>query len=436
MRLILVLTSNGSQTENRFFINDFSLPVKRRIQYIDAIKGISGIWVAFFHYVLAFFPVGYVGWGSGVEDSDRAARYFSEFPASAFTNSSFPLYTFFALISFTLATAHFGGGNGEPVRRQAVKRYFRLMPPVFACTMICYALVAGGLMFNARLGELAPSEWSSAFYGNEASFWQAMVSGLFAAFVYGDGYYCSILWCMNAIFIGSYLSYGILLLFGGVRGRWLFYAAIFALCAAAWGDCAAFVAGIAAADIAVSFPRLKNIRGLGVALIFSGLAAGVFFPPVWLPRGVQAGALYSAANFAFLLGFALSVSAQRAVGFKWLCGAGKWSFALILVHFPVMMSFSAWAFVALTGGDGISLRRLRRRGRRLFPFSRSQSGSSTNLWSFRPKSSPNGHGKNCAERRASALYAVLLGAEDGFGNMPLRNRRRNSRAAEPYALNN
>lgn len=153
---------------------------------------------------------------------------------------------------------------------------------------------------------------------------------------------------MNAIFIGSYLSYGILLLFGGVRGRWLFYAAIFALCAAAWGDCAAFVAGIAAADVAVSFPRLKSIRGLGVALIFSGLAAGVFFPPVWLPRGVQAGALYSAANFAFLLGFALSVSAQRAVGFKWLCGAGKWSFALILIHFPVMMSFSAWAFVALT----------------------------------------------------------------------------------------
>ncbi len=257
LRLILVLTSNGSKTENRRFINkDFqTLPVKRRIQYIGAIKGISGIWVAFFHYVLAFFPVGYVGWGSGVADSDRAARYFSAFPASAFANSSFPLYTFFALVSFTLAAAHFRGGRGESVRRQAVKRYFRLMPPVLACTMICYALVAGGLMFNARLGELAPSGWSSAFYGNGASFWQALISGLFAAFVYGDGYYCSILWCMNVIFIGSYLSYGILLLFGDVRGRWLFYAAIFALCAAAWGDCAAFVADIAA-SWAASIPVL------------------------------------------------------------------------------------------------------------------------------------------------------------------------------------
>lgn len=116
--------------------------VKRRIQYIDAIKGISGIWVTFFHYVLAFFPIGYVGWGSGVGDSDRAARFFSAFPVSAFTNSSFPLYTFFALISFTLAAAYFGGGSGESVKRQAVKRYFRLMPPVLACTMICYALLA------------------------------------------------------------------------------------------------------------------------------------------------------------------------------------------------------------------------------------------------------------------------------------------------------
>ena len=321
--------------------------VKRRIQYIDAIKGISGIWVTFFHYVLAFFPIGYVGWGSGVGDSDRAARFFSAFPVSAFTNSSFPLYTFFALISFTLAAAYFGGGSGESVKRQAVKRYFRLMPPVLACTMICYALLACGLMFNARLGELAPSEWSSVFYGNGASFLSALVSGIYTAFVYGDGYYCSILWCMNVIFIGSYLSYGILLLFGAARGRWLFYAAIFALCAAVAGDYAAFVAGIAAADAAASFPRLKGVRGLGPALIFSGLLAGVFFPPVWLPSGIQAGVLYSAANFAVLLGFALSVSAQRAVDFKWLCGAGKWSFALILVHFPVMMSFSAWAFVGL-----------------------------------------------------------------------------------------
>ena len=220
--------------------------MKRRIQYIDAIKGISGIWVTFFHYVLAFFPIGYVGWGSGVGDSDRAARFFSAFPVSAFTNSSFPLYTFFALISFTLAAAYFGGGSGESVKRQAVKRYFRLMPPVLACTMICYALLACGLMFNARLGELAPSEWSSVFYGNGASFLSALVSGIYTAFVYGDGYYCSILWCMNVIFIGSYLSYGILLLFGAARGRWLFYAAIFALCAAVAGDYAAFVAGIAA----------------------------------------------------------------------------------------------------------------------------------------------------------------------------------------------
>lgn len=321
--------------------------MKKHIPYIDALKGISGIWVTVFHYVLAFMPFGYVGWECGVADSDKSEFYFSSFPFSIFTNSSYPLYTFFAIVSFTLASVYFKSGNGEFIKKQAVKRYFRLMPPVLACTLICYAVAACGLMFNAQLGELAPSNWSMAFYKNGVSFLPALISGIYTAFAAGDGYYCSILWCMNIIFTGSYLSYAILLLFGRQGGRWVFYAAIFALCAAINGHYASFVAGIAAADMAENCPRLREARRLGPALIFAGLAAGNAFPIVWLPRAIDASVLYSAANFAMLLGFALSVTAQRAVSRKWLCSAGKWSFALILVHFPVMMSFSAWAFSAL-----------------------------------------------------------------------------------------
>ena len=321
--------------------------MRKHIQYIDALKGISGIWVTVFHYVLAFMPFGYIGWECGVAEEDKSAFYFAAFPFSIFTNSSFPLYTFFAISSFTLASIYFKNRNSEFIKKQAVKRYVRLMPPVLACTMICYSVAVCGLMFNAQLGELAPSNWSSAFYKNGVSLLPALISGIYTAFITGDGYHCSILWCMNIIFLGSYLSYATLLLFGGRSGRWLFYAVIFALCAAINGHYAAFVAGIAAADIAEHCPKLKNVRGMGAALIFAGLLIGNVFPPVWLPSAIDPAVLYSAANFAMLLGFALSVSAQNAVSFKWLCGAGKWSFALILVHFPVMMSFSAWLFSAL-----------------------------------------------------------------------------------------
>ena len=47
----------------------------KRIIYIDGLKGLCGIWVCLFHYLLAFASFGYIGWESGVADADKAAYY-------------------------------------------------------------------------------------------------------------------------------------------------------------------------------------------------------------------------------------------------------------------------------------------------------------------------------------------------------------------------
>ncbi|WP_133245162.1 hypothetical protein [Victivallis vadensis] len=108
----------------------------KRIIYIDGLKGLCGIWVCLFHYLLAFASFGYIGWESGVADADKAAYYFRYFPYSILTNGSFPLYIFFALIGFIPALHFFQTGSADGIRRQAVMRYFRLMPPVLACALI------------------------------------------------------------------------------------------------------------------------------------------------------------------------------------------------------------------------------------------------------------------------------------------------------------
>ncbi len=319
--------------------------MEKRNRCIDALKGISGIWICLFHYILAFMPLGYVGWECGVAEADKKAFYFEYFPFSILANGSFPLYVFFALASFITATVYFKNRDEGSIKKQGIKRYFRLMPPVLACTLICYTLAVDGLMFNKELGALAPSNWAGVFYGNDLSFWGAVGSGLYTAFIYGDGGYCSVLWCMNLIFIGSYLTYMTLLLFGGCRGRWFFYAALLGLSFAA-PDYAAFLAGIVAADILANFPAQKISNGGGVALIALGLVAGNF-PPVWLPSWIPLPFAYALGAFLLLWGFGLSAPAQKAISAQWLCAAGKWSFSLVLVHFPVMMSFSAWVFVCL-----------------------------------------------------------------------------------------
>ena len=114
------------------------------------------------------------------------------------------------------------------------------MPSVLICTLVCYVLLAMGLMFNAKLGEIVSSHWSLAFYQNGYSLFDALKSAFFTAFIEGDGYYCSILWCMNVIFIGSYLTYAILAIFGKSKYRWIGYLLAFILCAKIRGDYTSF----------------------------------------------------------------------------------------------------------------------------------------------------------------------------------------------------
>ena len=327
------------------------------IKYIDGLKAISSLWVTLFHYVLAFFPIGYVGWECGIADADKSEYYFNNFPFSIFTNSSFPLYSFFALIGFIVATVYFRENNPKVLVKQSVKRYFRLMPPVLACTMICYVFLACGLFFNVELGKIAPSHWSSVFYLDGYSFLSALKSSLYTAFIHGDGYYCSILWCMNIIFIGSYLTYSFLALFGNSKFRFFAYVAGFLLSASINGNYASFIAGIAAADIASFRSKAKTGNAVPFALIFIGVLIGNFIPVVWLPNWLNLGVIYAAGNFLMILGFALSTDIQKLASSDALCRLGKWSFSLILIHFPIMMSFSAWIFVEMREsgfGSGLS----------------------------------------------------------------------------------
>ena len=320
--------------------------MKSHISYVDGLKSVSAIWVCLLHYVLAFFPVGYIGWECGVADVEKSSYFFNNLPMSFFTNSSFPLYTFFALISFIVSLAYFKKRDIAIVQRQAIKRYFRLMPPCLVCSLCCYVLIVGGFMFNEALSISVNSHWAGAFYQNGASLKDVLISSLYTIFIDGDGYYCSILWCMNVIFIGSYVVYAILALFGNLNCRWLVYAVSFLLCVKLRGDYSAFIVGVLAADI-VQGNRLQLLKRYSLGLILFGLIIGNFIPSVSVANWLQISVVYAVGNFFVLVGLANCEIAKRLIGSKILSRVGKYSFSLILVHFPVMMSFSAWMYLKM-----------------------------------------------------------------------------------------
>ena len=319
----------------------------RRIEYIDGLKGLCGIWVCLYHYIVAFFPAGFIGWGSGIADSEKCAAYFGNFPVSIVKNASFPLYVFFALVAFIPALNYFRSGSDAGIRRQAVKRYFRLMPPVLACALFGYAVWASGGMFNRELAADVACNWDRAFYTADLSLAGALFNGVFDAFWTGNSDYCSVLWCLNVIFFGSYLSYAVLLMFGQLRSRWAVYAVLFCL-SYMFPQYAAFVAGIAAADLVANGAALKP-RGLfGACLVALGIFAGNF-PPVLMPNLQSVYMSFGAASMLVIWGCAESGAARRILSAGWLRTAGRLSFSLVLVHFTVLMSLSAWLFHASLG---------------------------------------------------------------------------------------
>lgn len=85
---------------------------KKRLYYIDGLKGICCICICILHFLLMFIPKGYIGWGCSAEASENPFDfYFADFPFSIFTNGSFALYVFMALISFIPAYSFFNTGK-------------------------------------------------------------------------------------------------------------------------------------------------------------------------------------------------------------------------------------------------------------------------------------------------------------------------------------
>lgn len=129
------------------------MAAKARIDWIDGLKGVCGVLVAFIHYLLAFKPDGFVGWNAIPSEAEKFDYYFEHFPYSILTNGSFILFTFFALVSFIPAYKYFVGHDRLSIQRQAKVRYFRLMPATLMLCLLSLLFAELGLFRADEVGQ-------------------------------------------------------------------------------------------------------------------------------------------------------------------------------------------------------------------------------------------------------------------------------------------
>lgn len=173
----------------------------------------------------------------------------------------------------------------------------------------------------------------------------ACSSPLCSALLLGTSHTNSVLWCMPQVFFGSQLTYAVLLMFGRLRHRWVIYAVLVGL-SFYIPPYAVFLAGIAAADFSQHACPCEH-NNIVALLLLLGIFCG-FYPHGCLPHTQIA-----IAAFIFLMGFARSGLMRVMPDNRCFRHLGAISFGILFVQFPVLLAFSAWIYLLLTG-SGLS----------------------------------------------------------------------------------
>lgn len=321
---------------------------KKRLYYIDGLKGICCICICILHFLLMFIPKGYIGWGCSAEASENPFDfYFADFPFSIFTNGSFALYVFMALISFIPAYSFFNTGKTDFIAKQACVRYFRFLPMVFVSCIISALLNRFSLYSFTKFYEATGNSWIHALEISDYSFSSAFYDGLFGGFLHGVQLISS-LWCLHYLFLGSILSYSILLLCEKIKNRIPVYVM---LCIFLYTQPVylSFMAGIISADILcnskITQKTAKN-KILSVVFLIAALVTGNF-PPVLLPSWCNNIVFYAIGSFFLLISVSCLFADSKFLKSRILSFLGKESFSIIIVHMLVLFTINGFLFVYL-----------------------------------------------------------------------------------------
>ena len=326
---------------------------------LEGIRGLAAIVVVLHHFAFAFFPLLILG--SGAVQHMRFEDNIHGTPLALLFSGTFAVAIFFVLSGFVLTIGFFQTKKDSIIKKLAAKRYLRLMLPALAITMVCCVLMKLGFpQYIAKAANITGSSWLLGEGWNfTPHFLGALYSGTVGIFLEGKSGYDNVLWTMATEFIGSFIVFAFVLLFGKSKYRWISYVMAMILTFNTWF--LPFIFGMALADLYASgrleaFKKKRWIAGALVGTVFFGsytwsAPASVytvintqFFSSITINYLV----LYLTLGATFLV---FSVLASRRLT-SWLkkpkiSALGKYTFSLYLVHLPILYTTGVLTFLIL-----------------------------------------------------------------------------------------
>jgi peptidoglycan/LPS O-acetylase OafA/YrhL len=337
---------------------------------LEGLRGLACLAVAIGHFTYIFFP--YLSNDfrpiPGIQPAYRIERVLEYPPFSLAFGADAAVSIFFVLSGYVLTTKYFRNYDTISLQGAAAKRYVRLVLPCFVSVMFSWIIWRVGLTFSKDALAIHVAGWVPTVYAGNFPLLDAIFQGLIAGPFFGIFTLNWPLWSIQVELIGSLLLFGMVAALGR-HPFWLvvwflFFASVLGYQGIGTLYYISFGAG-AMLNLARGWLR----RNEQISLILAVLGViGVAFNHFYLYRAIQAIPLPNLAPFgpnfangalemteawwhtigAILLVAGAIGSRQVATVFATRLPVflGKVSFAVYILHWPILMSVAlgaAWA---------------------------------------------------------------------------------------------
>lgn len=348
---------------------------QKRITWIDGLRGAASLFIIFHHFIMGYYPAAYEGAGGVSHLQNGVEAAFSQSLPGFFVTGDLWVSVFCLISGFVIAYQVFHMKDEKQLSRSMLKRYPRLMLPVFALSAIVYVMLHLNLFYNGPASLLSGSEWLAQFYQNKTTLYDLFFSSFVDTWVVGmSTLYSNAFWMLADLFAGSFMAYVLAAMGRGMNRKMLYvYIGAALMYLSANSRLTNFALGVLAAYIVEQFgesiqSHKKICAATGILMLAAALTFGAY--PVGhapdnayrilnhLPNRLNPVYFYHMlAAFFLIMGIWLLKPVGRALSLKPVLFLGKISYSLYLVHIPVLYSLSAWLlvkFMAKTGKYNLS----------------------------------------------------------------------------------
>lgn len=336
---------------------------RKRLDYLDGLKGIACFLIFVHHFLLLFYPAVHFG-ESAISNLNGLDTALSESPLSVIFNGNYFVALFCVISGVVISLQVMTLSDKEKLASTVAKRYFRLMLPVFPVAIIVFLISQLNGFTNIEASTFTGSTWAGQYYTETITFEKFIKSTFIETWFYGDNTISGNFWVISKMFFGSFLSMLLSVITWKYKKRAWILMVLISLCFFDHSDFyLAFSLGTLIAWLIVNKEKFFH-KVPGVILLIFGIFLGGF-PSGVTPTGIYKPFIFHSYADIHILGAVMTIYGiislkvtQRALSIKPFTFLGKISYSVYVIHAPLLFSLTSSLFLAFKDSMGYTLNTL------------------------------------------------------------------------------